>query len=371
MSVKKFPTLFKRTAGNKVEEWQVEVRGSKDGPAEIVTIHGLVDGKKQTVRDQITEGKRLGTKAETTAWEQALAEAASAWRKKRDRDHYGEDAEARESAEKLAVAPMLAHKYEDHAGKVDWSTAFVQRKYDGNRLLARCEEGGKITLWSRKGVRIVTLPHIVDALGGAIRTGEIMDGEAYVHQMHVTNLRSLLTRKQDGCEAVQFRVYDLVTKQAFSERLLTLASRLAKHAPAGVGLVETICVRNEKQLLKFEEEFIAEGYEGAMLRWGDLGYEAGKRSQSLLKCKQFQDAEFKIVGVKQGRGNFQGMAIFICETPAGHRFDVTAPGTHLVKKQVWQNRDDCIGNRVTVKFAGYTETEEPVPFHPVAIAIRD
>jgi hypothetical protein len=65
------------------------------------------------------------------------------------------------------------------------------------------------------------------------------------------------------------------------------------------------------------------------------------------------------------------MAVFTCHTAEGHPFDVTSPGKLEEKRAAWQNRDSYIGKWVTVKYQCYTETEKPVPFQPVAKAIRE
>ena len=82
--------------------------------------------------------------------------------------------------------------------------------------------------------------------------------------------------------------------------------------------------------------------------------------------KTFFDAEFEIVGCKEGRGSYEGMAIFTCKTPDGHTFDVTAHGTHEEKRKAWEDRESHIGKKLTVKYQFFTTTDKPVPFLPVA-----
>lgn len=58
--------------------------------------------------------------------------------------------------------------------------------------------------------------------------------------------------------------------------------------------------------------------------------------------------------------------MFECVTSAGHKFDCTAPGDMPTKQAYWQNHQQYVGKRLTIKFQKYTETAEPVPFQPVA-----
>src|ERR1019366_2230573 len=108
-----------------------------------------------------------------------------------------------------------------------------------------------------------------------------------------------------------------------------------------------------------------------MLRHGTAGYEAGKRSSYLLKVKTFLTDEFEIVDYKMGRGKYEGMPVFSCTTKTDHLFDVLAPGNLEEKRALGINADACIGKLLTVKYQYLTETEEPVPFLPVAICLRD
>ena len=110
-----------------------------------------------------------------------------------------------------------------------------------------------------------------------------------------------------------------------------------------------------------------------MLRWSDTGYEDGKRSKSLIKKKDFQDAEFKVIAVIQGRsvtrnGNTYELPIYVCETPQGHKFNCVASGTLQQKHQAWLEKDQAIDKQLTVKFFNYTENN--IPFLPIAIGLR-
>ena len=54
------------------------------------------------------------------------------------------------------------------------------------------------------------------------------------------------------------------------------------------------------------ELYISEGYEGQMVR-KNFAYE-NKRSTSLLKRKEFQDAEYRVIDIDEGNGNRSGTA---------------------------------------------------------------
>ena len=73
-------------------------------------------------------------------------------------------------------------------------------------------------------------------------------------------------------------------------------------------MVNTDIVKLEDDVMEFFDNYRALGYEGAMLRNSNSIYE-NKRSYNLLKVKEFDDAEFKIVGIEEGEENWPGMSV--------------------------------------------------------------
>lgn len=158
-----FPTLYKSAPGGKVLLWSIAVVPEGRLGA-IVTTYGQLDGKKQTMSETIEAGKNAGRKNATTPFQQAVAEAQSRWNKKKDRNGYGLTAEA--SAIVRGSSPMLAQVYEANIRKVDWSNAACQPKLDGFRLVARADDKGKVSLYSRENKPMSVLSHICETADG-------------------------------------------------------------------------------------------------------------------------------------------------------------------------------------------------------------
>jgi len=367
------PTLFKRASNGSVQEWRIWVEAQPDGTGVIVVEHGKQGGKKQVTRDHIKEGKNTGKKNATTALEQAYAEATAKHTKQRDRKQYGLTVE--ESDAKKALAPMLAHKYEDYANQVDWNDADyirVQPKFDGHRCLAIASDSMDIKLFSRKGEEIVSCDHIKEQLFPVMDAGMILDGELYIHGKPLNKIGSLVRKKQAGSADLCFMLYDINdTERPFVERFDRLQWGMYAQGSTHVQLAKTVPAASLDEAVAFQAQCLDNSYEGAMLRHGRTGYRPGDRSTDLLKMKTFVDAEFPVVGCREGRGGAVGMAIFECVTDAGHKFEVTSPGTHAQKRHFWDNHQDYIGKRLTVKYQTMTSTDTPVPFLPVAKGFVD
>ena len=367
------PVLFKRDAKGKVQQWIIRVEPHDDGTATIITSYGKVDGAMQEARDHITQGKNAGRKNATTPAEQAVKEAQARWQKQKDRRHYGESVQ--ESDGKIALAPMRAEVLQDHLDKIDWTDSSqirIQPKFDGHRCLAIIDAKMQIKLMSRGGEEIVTAPHIVEQLRSA-PPNTIIDGELYIHGVPLNKIGSFVTRAQPESAQLCYMIYDVVdTEKPFVERFDWLRRETESFIDEKqLFLSKTVEVSSLDDAYAFRDEAIGHGYEGAILRHGRAGYRSGKRSPNLLKLKMFEDADFTVVGYKPGRGPSADMAVFECVTDAGYKFDVLAPGSHAEKRAYLEKGDQYIGKRLTTKYAGYTQTEEPVPFQPVAKNFAD
>lgn len=377
--MKTFRKLYKKTTGGGTQVWQIKAEEGPNGTGVMVTTYGLEGGKMQEKRETISSGKNQGKKNETTPYEQACAEAESRWNKQKDRKGYGFTVE--ESAAVRGASPMLAHPYEKHSKKVDWGNAFAQPKLDGFRCLVRITTDGNVTMTSRENQPFTALTDMRDVIAemakntrvfGTDAKEVVLDGELYCHGMSLNEISSACKKKSDKTKLLKYHVYDaalgtadFATRNAFARDFVT---------QAGSDLlvpVDTVKVRTEQELMKCQAEFMEVGFEGAMLRYGAVGYQAGKRSPHLLKVKTFQDDEFKVVDYKLGRGDYAGVPIFTCETADGNPFDVTAPGSMEQKREMGKRAKEFIGKLLTVKYQYFTKTDEPVPFLPVAKGFRN
>jgi len=139
--------------------------------------------------------------------------------------------------------------------------------------------------------------------------------------------------------------------------------------PSNVKLVPTFEVNNEMEVMEHHIQFVKDGFEGSIIRMRGKGYEIGHRSDQLLKLKDFQDAEFRIVDVISGGGSFTGCAIFVCETKKGVTFNCAPEGTMEYKKELYSQRKKLIGQFLTIRFQELTN--DLVPQFPVGVDIRD
>lgn len=364
--IKESPVLQSQTRTGKAKYWKLvaleELQHNNNPPTKLYfykKVWWQEGAKVQETTPVQVKGKNIGRANETSDKEQLLSEFDALVKRQRDRG-YSEDG----SSDHIPTKPMLANKYHERKHKVVFP-CYVQPKLNGYRLIK--EADGK-EAWTRGGK-----PHVRECVEHLMwKSGDLMtDGELILPDMPVLQVTARAAKKfrEDGSSAsLIYMVYDVVEDVEFRIRH-NLLTHLELAFPEQVRLVETHVVNNETEIFIWHEDFIRRGYEGTIVRSGDVGYNIGHRSNSLLKLKDFQDSEFLIVDVEEGKGSFKGKAIFVCETAAGYRFNVTPEGTHEYKAELWDTREQHPGKWLTVRYQDLSE--DGAPQFPVGVVIRE
>ena len=359
-----YAPLYKRTATGAIQTWWMEQEGAK------YRTHSGQDGGAITVTAwTAAKPKNVGRSNETTGQQQASAEVDSAYDLKRKKG-YRETVDAAETSTRFQC--MLADKYIDRQAKLYINShvrglpLWVQPKLDGIRCIAN-EHG----LWSRAGARITAVPHIEEKLAPIFaRFPElILDGELYNHTLKAdfNSIVSLVKKTKStpedlllSAELIQYWVYDCLPSNhgaRFSQRLQYIGDL---HTGAFVA-VPSFMATTEAEVDALYESFLAEGYEGAMVRV-DAPYEQ-KRSQTLLKRKEKMDAEFEVIRFEEGQGNAAGMAkIAYCKILINgvmDEFKADIVGTREQLRQWFEMRDTVVGKQATIEFQNYTPGGKP------------
>lgn len=365
--MKAWPVLFSRNKDNSIQKWSVYT----DGP-NIYSTFGKVDGKQQTSQKSAV-GKNIGRSNETTPEQQAELEARSMWQKKLD-EGYQKDISSVPT--KLVFLPMLAHELKDKT-KLQFPV-FVQPKMDGVRCLAFWQND-KIILLSRGG-KEYNVEHISKQLENFLPKGHVFDGELYIHGVLRQDIQALVKKHREEnygdtnkrSSDIEYWVYDCFRATNLDEpyalRKTNLYGFLAHTHRKIIRCVYTHEIQTLEQLEKLHKFFNRNGFEGSIIRLPNGKYELAQRSRSLLKYKDFQDAEFIITGFKSGVGKFTDCVIWQCETSSGRKFDVVPKGTLEQKKKWFIDGLKYINKELTVKFQGLSK--DGIPEFPVGIALR-
>jgi len=399
-----FKTLYGLDKSGKIRTWNVTLT-KYDNYTEIKVSHGVLHGKIINSITKIDKGKNIGKKNETTHYSQAQLEAHSKWNKKKDIEHYVTDISSlnnpsstpthetdvykietiTDSMEILNISSckqlhtstdnieastghagkpsaMLAHDHKKYKHKIQYP-CYIQRKYDGYRLLYQHVTKDMFTRNGKKydilynsslyqQLQKVTLP---------------LDGELYCHGDFNFECYGVLRKKKITesdlvlLNKIEYHVYDVrLPNVPFSERLEILQQFFKEHSNElpKIKLVTTYTCKNEDEVNNYHTSFINDNYEGSIIRNASGLYES-KRSFQLLKYKDFDDEEFVITDFTSEKDNDIHLVIWICKTNENKTFNIRPQGTKEEREKLFKNAHTFIGQKLWVKFFGYTDNKIP------------
>ena len=215
----------------------------------------------------------------------------------------------------------------------------------------------------------------------------ILDGELFNEDIPFEILCSLInsdeyvevldteTGKLWSTNDVQFHCYDIVplTKEPlnFYDRFVDY---LGLPTSSNIIRVDSEAVESEEAMVVLAKEWIKDGYEGLMLRYGNSLYDFGKRSNNLLKFKIMEDEEFKIKDIYLAENDDQKV-MFVLHNHHGEKdsnyssFDCFMKGDKEINLKYFNLKDQYINKWLTVQYQ--TLSKYNVPLFPVGISVRE
>jgi len=372
------PTLYGVASTRKVKQWGIGAVEHEDQTASIIVNSGYVDGKIREIPKHIKAGKNIGRANETTPFEQALSEAQSKWNAKRDENYEPEQMDPDNYIPRLML-PQLAKG--PKKGKIKFP-AYMQPKLNGICNLAEppmvppkfSPTPDLIQHHSRGGHLFETLAHL-DPWIKMLNPPSPIHGELYKHGWSLQRIGSYTKKIKPDQHLLEYWLYDMAwIGPKFSGRFTWLKENVDKLGPdSPIKLTPTVIVSSYAEAKAYHDECVQNGFEGGMLKNIDGIYIFQYNSDEIEKVKEFEDAEFEIVGGKEGTGADSGCIIYRCITESGREFDARPRGTVEDRQQMFINLPNVIGKKLTVRFAEYSE--DGIPLQPVGIpeaeAIRD
>lgn len=367
-------TLYKRTSTGDTQEWCMELDGNR-----YRTISGRLHGKAVTSEwTVIIEGKNLGKTNETTPEAQATLEVEAIYRKKQEQGKYTTNIANIDEAKQSYFSPMLAEKFDPD--RLD-GAFYIQPKLNGVRCIA-----DKFGLWSRKGKQFINCPHIEANLKKFFDEfpSARLDGELYNHD-YKKDFESLVSAikkqkpddetKKLAAEVVQYHLYDFPSRSGFGTRWASLQETFSRlPITDAIQLTHTVRSTDIKTAVALHERNKRNGYEGSIIRMDDTNYE-NKRTYALMKYKDMRDAEFEILDVLEGKGNWSGAAKSVtCKlnspsTNGKETFEAGIKGDFSNGVKMLAEKSSFIGKPATIAFQDYSKYG--VPLFPIFVSVRD
>jgi ATP-dependent DNA ligase len=383
--IKNYPVLYKKDKSDKVRIWNISaVLNCDDNTYWIKTEYGQKDGKIIVTEKEITEGKNIGKKNETTIEKQLVLVCDKTFKDKKEKEEYIETLdEINDEKQNKSFCPMLADKWDPNSKtkrKIDITfPCFIQPKLDGIRCLSYLKKN-EIVNQSRQLKYFKNLDHINKELDIIFKKFPdlIFDGELYNHDIVFNKIAGIVKTEKlkegdkEKLEQIQYHIYDCFVEkndQAFSERFDLLQKANSMKEWKYLKFVPTLVCKDKDEVVnKFHPQFIEQKFEGSILRNKNSVYEFN-RTKHLQKFKTFEDDEFEIINFKEGTGHDLGTVVWKCKTKSGKEFDVRPIGTVEERSELFKNAPKLIGKMLTVTYQELSEFG--VPRFPVGKNIRD
>lgn len=200
------------------------------------------------------------------------------------------------------------------------ANAVLEPKLDGWRLLAHIQTG-RVDVYSRTAKSYSgRLPAIEKELAALFPAGTWVDGEAVAIRVEnglVINdwgqaqsaLSSTAGKAEAAADAITFMAFDLIAYDDIDIRSLPFSTRRAALERIFNGeATERVQLNAQVEPTDNNHEaFIAQGFEGSMLKNLNAPYASGKRGAGWFKLKATTTIDTVIMGYKEGKDGFAGM----------------------------------------------------------------
>ena len=182
-------------------------------------------------------------------------------------------------------------------------------KLDGLRCVA-VKKHGEVTMFTRNGNELDTLPSIKRALEAANFDDVVLDGEAIGKDWNESNSVMFSTKRSKDDSNMTYNVFDALPldewvsqspKSPLKERIEYVAGLMQK-LPKGAPIIQVsgLLMTTEEELLSYYASCLDQGYEGIMIKDLECTY-CFKRSDAVRKFKPCMTHELFIVDSYEGR----------------------------------------------------------------------
>ena len=184
-----------------------------------------------------------------------------------------------------------------------------------------------------------------------------LDGELWSKRGDFENIQSIVLDKTPTKKwsEIKYMIFEVPhAKGDFLQRLQKARVHVEKNNLLHVEIIEQKVCNSKEELEYFKKSVVSKGGEGVMLKDASKEYFDG-RSDYLLKVKEADDMEAKVIGYKEGKGKFRGMTGSLhVELESGVKFFIGSGFSDKVRKN-----PPKIGSTVTFKYYGFTKLGKP------------
>ncbi len=252
-----FPELYKTMKSGKPSFWRIYVIGDQ-----YFRESGMVGGAVKQYAPVTATPKNVGRANETTPEDQALFEAFSHWKKKKDELYTEGDAGEVDNVDVgERLRPMLAETYQDLSVKSFPYAA--SRKIDGVRAMAYLD-GNEVVLLSRQGKKYKWMDGIRQALYPILKeSGVVLDGEVYSHEIpfsKVSGAARAENKKSKYDERLEYHIFDMYNPNkkdmSYVDRIDLIKQLVDKYPSQRLRYVDYILIVDEATAVKLHDCYV-------------------------------------------------------------------------------------------------------------------
>lgn len=284
------------------------------------------------------------------------------------------------------IKPMLAGTYEPEKAKFPYA---VTPKIDGIRFVM---VGGVALSRSFKPIRNAYIQNLLTSLLPDGVDGELTCGDTFQSS-------SSAIMSADGEPDFKCWIFDYVDP-AF-DHIAPYADRIGHYRLSQlethvfVRVLRPAIVANDAELRVLEEQYLEDGFEGAMVRDPNGTYKFGRstvKENTLLKVKRFLDDEAVIIDIQEkqhnnnaaeqdafgrtkrstsqeGKVGADTAGTLIVRNAHGVEFGIGTGMDDAMRAKIWANPALYIGQMVKYKY--FPVSVKDRPRHPVFLGFRD
>lgn len=267
---------------------------------------------------------------------------------------------------------------------------YASPKLDGIRVIIKDNQ-----VLSRNGKPI---PNVF--IQSLLKSYHGLDGELIVgHPTHpnVFQLTTSGVMSIEGTPNVRLYVFDCWYAEGGIDTRYNEVLKITQGSSiVDIEVVPQIIINSLEELYKFEEDCLAKGYEGVMLRYPNAPYKNGRstvKEGALLKLKRFSDSEAYILGMepllrnhneatKNALGHTERSshkdnkiadnllgALNVKDMHTGIEFSIGSGFTEEQRRDIWNKQIELIGSIVKYKY--FEVGVKDKPRFPIFLGFRD
>ena len=244
---------------------------------------------------------------------------------------------------------------------------FVTEKFDGIRCVCIIENNNP-RFFTRQGKEICGLIDIQNDIKNMNQNNMVLDGELLFSGDYEDSgdqyrkTTKIVNSKSEDKKNIIFHIFDILSVNEFKDGKSEKVYKDRRKQLNDIKETENVEVApilyqgtDHSQVAKVAQQMIDNKREGVMVNRNDV-YEC-KRTKSLLKVKEFNDADLRVIGYEEGRGENAGkLGAFIIDYK-GYPVHVGSGYSKEQRIEYWDNKEDMIGKIIKVKYFEETQNQ--------------